>query len=357
MEIYASSPSYLIMAGGSSATYAIDPSIIEGSGIILSPSKYKQELGVAVTTSFMPTTRAGVDPQTNARDLIQFSGFSDDPVPSPDAGKGVANYGVAPDFACGHRIYLPAWTGVSVGTSGFTFVNCGSSVDGKADGPGFYLAVYQQPDNGFALLEAFDTWLHPDVTFAQFQADVLGRNHGLILSSNVPVHYVTWNRNDIEFVIWTNGERVGAKWGAGVLGMTYGGVDPQDALGDAGNVSAPFLAGTILRSPAEAVVEIHNPFLGTTIRLDMSDKWHPRRTAEDGSVEWAGSDEEVWLDFQWPEGDVCHPFNRLSAATAAVATFGTIRIIPSLSHERAPIGIGKRFKLVAPIAGFTLGAT
>jgi hypothetical protein len=115
-----------------------------------------------------------------------------------------------------------------------------------------------------------------------------------------------------------------------------------------------------MSSPADAVVEIRNPFLGTMIRLDMSDPLHPRRTAEDGSVEWAGSNEEVWLDCQWAgpwEGDACHPFNTVVAASAAVANHGTIRIIPSVSHERGPIALGKRFKLIAPIAGVTLGAT
>jgi hypothetical protein len=358
-EIYASSPSYLITAGGSGATYAIDPSIIKGSGVIISPSKYQQELGVAVTTSFMPTTGAGgFDPQTSATDLIQFSSFSDDPVPADDDENGVANYGVAPDFACGHQIYLPKWTKLAAGGSGFSFGDFGSSGgSGKADGPGFYLAIFQE--NGLALMEAFDTWLHPNVTFADFQIDVLKRNPKLHLNGNTPTWYTTWNGNQIQFVIWTNGEYAGAKYGAAVLSMKYGNIDVQDALGDAGNINTPFLNGTIMSSPAEAVVEIRNPFLGTVIRLDMSDKWHPKRTAEDGSVEWAGSNEEVWLDFQWPgptDGDVCHPFNTLSAASADVANYGTIRIIPSLSHERGPIGLGKRFKLVAPIAGVTIGA-
>jgi len=51
MEIYASSPSYLITAGGAPAAWAIDPGIyaaIDGEAV-------SQQLGVAVTTSFMPT--------------------------------------------------------------------------------------------------------------------------------------------------------------------------------------------------------------------------------------------------------------------------------------------------------------
>jgi len=353
-EIYASSPSYLITAGGSGATWAIDPRV---AGIVIAPSKNRQQIGVAVTTSFMPTTGAiDGDPQTRASQLIQFSTFSEDPLPVDDADAGAANYGVAPDFACGHQIYLPDWTGVAAGAAGFSFVDRGSSNAGVAAGPGFYLAIYQE--NGLALLEAFDTWLHPDVTFAEFKTDVMARNPGLYLASNAVTGYTTWNRNQVEFVIWNNGERESAKVGARVLSMTYGATDPHDALGDAGNTTGQFLSGTIMSSPAEAVVEIRNPALGTVIRLDMSDKWHPKRTDEGGRIEWAGSNEEVWLDFEWPgptEGDVCHPFNKLAAASAAVASHGTIRVIPSVSHERGPIGLGKRFKLIAPIAGVSIG--
>ena len=52
MEIYAGSPSYLITAGGSAATYAIDP----GPVIFTEAGRRKsaQQLGVAMTTSFMP---------------------------------------------------------------------------------------------------------------------------------------------------------------------------------------------------------------------------------------------------------------------------------------------------------------
>ena len=352
MEIYASSPSYLITAGGSPATYAIDPHYF---GVVV--GKQTQQLGVAVTTSFMPTTLfAGTRLlMINARDLIQFSSFSADPLPA-DQGKGAANYGVAPDFACGHQIALPPWVGVTRGAPGFSFVNKGSvEVDGVR-GPGFYLAIFQE--FGFALLEAFDTWLHPAVTFDQFRTSVLVRNGGIHLTSNVPARYTTTNGNQIDFVIWRHHEREGAQVGARVLKITYGGEDVQDALGDAGNVTNRFLNGTIMNSLSEAVIEIRNPALGTTITLDLSDRWHPRRTAENGSVEWAGDHEEVWLDFEWTgpsEGDVCRPFKTLAAASAAVASHGTIRVVPGVSHERGPIGVNKRFRIVAPIAGVKIG--
>jgi hypothetical protein len=66
MEIYAGSPSYLITAGGKPARYAIDPNFL---GFPF--GDYEQERGVAVTTTFMPTTygREAV----KADQLIQLS--------------------------------------------------------------------------------------------------------------------------------------------------------------------------------------------------------------------------------------------------------------------------------------------
>jgi hypothetical protein len=73
----------------------------------------------------------------------------------------------------------------------------------------------------------------------------------------------------------------------------------------------------------------------------------------------AGAGEEVWADFDWKgpaEGDVCRPYGTVSSASAAVASHGTIRMIPSVSHERTPIGLNKRFTMFAPIGGVTIGA-
>jgi hypothetical protein len=72
MEIFASSPSYLITAGGAPATYAIDPYV---GGVVV--GDLDQQIGVAVTTSFIPTRQRAGESQNNASDLIQFSVFSD----------------------------------------------------------------------------------------------------------------------------------------------------------------------------------------------------------------------------------------------------------------------------------------
>jgi hypothetical protein len=482
MEIYAGSPSYLITAGGCPATWAIDPRVL-GRPV---GSENDQQIGVAVTTSFMPTGQsAGVNTQNNASDLIQFSSFSDrfsedisaaGAVSSGVAGfvagmaeagivggvigsiggalasagsevgsAGVANYGVAPDFACGHTVHLPGWVVEStlmqavnrlrdLGVIGqtlkrpmsarsgdalakwkkatslmaawnkrtgpvsvkklnlqfqpsppgsmrsllykmheimvehlqfdgqFLFVNKGSSKDGKSERSGFYLALFK--DGDFAAMEAFDTWLHPDLTFEQFKIDVLERNNNLTrigLKSNVEVQYTTQNGNHLHFVIWNDGERGLADCGALILRIEYGTEDRTDSLGDAGKITGKFLNGTVMNSPADGVVEITNPFLGTNgtkITLDMSDKWHPKRTSETGEVEEAGSNHEVWVDFAWTgpcEGDFFRPFNSIGAAVAAVADGGVIKIMPRSTSERPSIQNNKRIRFVAPIGGVTIG--
>jgi hypothetical protein len=352
MEIYASSPSYLITAGGAPGTWAIDPHF---AGIVM--PKQDQQKGVAVTTSFIPTTTFGgnrvlVDKATQ---VVQLSCFSDVAPPSEEDEDSVMNYGVAPDFACGHQIFLPKWTQPDIvrGVQGFGFADRHSMPDGEGRSPGFYLAVLQ--DNGMALIEALDTWLHPNVTFEQFRTGVLSRNGGLKLASNVPATYMTTNGSKIEFVIWNAHERGGARFGAQVLSIVYGS-DAPDQIGDAGTVPNHFLNGTIMRSGPEAVIVISNA--GRKIRLDMNDRWHPRRTDENGIVDSAGAGEEVWADFDWTgpcEGDVCRPYSKVADASAAVAPGGTIRMIPGVSHERAPIGVNKRFIMLAPIGGVKIG--
>ena len=360
MEIYAGSPSYLISAGGTPATYAVDPGL--ATWFAKGKRKQAQQLGVAVTTSFMPTgSSAGLYVQNDrASALIQFSTFSDmSPLPINNI-TGVANYGVAPDFACGHRVYLPDWCKQAIvpgprGKLNFDFVNK-RGADGR---PGFYLAFLR--DGDLTAMEAFDTWLHPGVKFEQFMSDVWEKNKHLSesgLSSNVEAQYTTQNGNRLCFVIWNHLERNRAVYGAQILCIEYSDGDPKDTLVDAGHEIDPFLRGTVMNSREEGVVEITNPFLGTKITLDMSDPWHPRRTSETGEVEEAGSNHEVWVDFAWTgpgEGDFFHPFRTLAEATAAVANGGVIKIMPGSSNERHIIRNDKRVRLVAPIGGVTIG--
>jgi hypothetical protein len=381
MEIYAGSPSYLITAGGSPSGYAIDPRV---AGIVV--GDVEQQLGVAVATSFMPTGFGG-----NARDLIQFGSFA--------VGERAltCNYGVAPDFACGPNPYLPEWVhrdGDWAGKhddmrweEGWLFLCRSPGVrEDRERGPGFYLAMYRV--GGLALLEAFDTWLHPDVEYGDFVEDVKSRNPSLSLADSEEFEYMTWNGNRVWAVISpvktgklslgihipiplppggvpvpggpTISPSVEYEYGgAEVRRVEYGDRDRADAIGDAGNVKDRFLNGTVMTSPGDAVVQVHNPSLGTTLSLDMSDPWHPRRIAEDGEIEEAGSNHEVWLDFEWSgpsEGDVCRPFKTVAAAIRGVAAGGVIRVVPGATTDRSTIGGEKPVRLVAPIGGVVIGA-
>jgi hypothetical protein len=241
-------------------------------------------------------------------------------------------------------------------------VNRGSSINGKSSRPGYYLAIFRDDEfvqnDVFACLEAFDTWLHPEVSFEDFKRRVLANNPGLRLRSNAETWYMTLNGNRLRFVIWNNGERENFVYGAKILGIQYGGGDPADGLGDAGNTTDRFLNGTILNSTGTAVIEISNPALGTRITLDMSDPWRPRRTSETGELEQAGPGSEVWVDFDWTgpsEGDFYRPFKNLTDAIAAVASGGVIKIAPGFTRELPVIAKNKRFKVTAPLGGVRIG--
>lgn len=345
MEIYAGSPSYLITAGGSPATYAIDP----GPAATFAPKDQVQQLGVAVPTSFMPTMRAEWDcgDPLKTSDLIQFGRFA-------DVG-GDYNYGVAPDFACGPQVNSPPWLVKAISRDSrfgnFEFVDRGSA--GK--GPGFFLAFLR--DGAFAVMEAFDTWLHRELKFEEFKKNVFERNKGLMargLHSNVEERYATENGNIVHFVIANAGDDYGAK----VLRVEYGAGDPADSMGDAGNVTDRFLSGTVMNSSVPGLVEITNPFTALTITLDMSDPLRPRRTSETGEVEEAGPNQEVWVDFLWKgpsEGDFFRPFATITAAAAAVIDGGVIKIRPGTTKERPTYPKNKRIRLVAPVGDVAFG--
>lgn len=373
MEIYAASPSYLITAGGGTSSYAIDPSF---AGMNVAEKATRQELGVSVTTSFMPTGHSGTaGPVDDAAALIQFSLFAEGPSPffanSPSTSlEGITrNYGVAPDFACGHNLHLPLWvvgTSVQSEAGSFLFVDYGPGTSGstspgavpiprRADRPGFYLAIYRQ--GPLALLEAFDTWLNPGVSFEAFTASVLAKNRSVQLLDNEEFAYTTNNGNRIRAVIWTQPQRKSA-FGAEIVQLTYATDDPASGVNHAAKDTDGFLTGTIMNSPSDAVVDITNPFMGTTISLDMKEMWRPRRTAENGDVDEAGPHREVWLDFDWTgpsEGDVCRPFATVAAATDAVASGGSIRILPGTSRSRTTITAKRPLRFVAPMGGVVLG--
>ena len=108
--------------------------------------------------------------------------------------------------------------------------------------------------------------------------------------------------------------------------------------------------------------------------MDMRDQRYPKRISEDGVVEEAGRNQEVWVDFGWKEtettilspifgptqvkseGDFFRPFPSIADAVAAVADGGVIKIMPGSVHERLTIRHTKRMRIVAPIGDVTVRA-
>jgi hypothetical protein len=408
MEIYSGSPSYLITAGGRPAPWVIlggfKPTLPAG----VEPVGWQQQnLGVALPISFMPVSfsvGAGVS-TSDSRHLIQILQFSDvppgfAPITGTDHG-GTENYGVAPDFACGLFSHFPkSWIDPQASGDGVHFIDMHAApleltlrtlfgflgipvengvrilakqVDelqapislraliaavtgfGGAEPAGFYLAIHKQ--GGFCILEAFDTWRHPEVSFEAFQGRVKSNNPDVLFASGQESVYTTYFGNRIHYVIWQNLELDNHKLGSKILQIEYGGGDPSDTLVDAGNDTNPFLSGTILRSQGDGKVEIHNPSLNTTLTLDWSDPQHLVRISENGDRQQAGAGYEVWVDFNWTQpsaGDFYQPFNTLEGGLNAVAEGGVIRIMTGSHRER--LTIHKRVTLKAAGGTVTLSA-
>jgi hypothetical protein len=361
-EIFAGSPSYLITAGGAPAPFAIDPYIA-----VYLPSGQDQQRGVALPSSFMPTGEsAGNHPDdpdhategyaADATNLIQVGRFL-------QYGPG-RNYGVAPDFLCGPYLSLPRWCSDAIQPAHrrgkFDFVN----KRGPAGRPGFYLAILR--DGDLAVVEAFDTWLHPDLCFNDFRDHVWARNQGLGeggLRELDELTYTTENGNRIRFWMWPeHDDDEVPQVVAEIVSIEWSGADPTDRLPDA--QSYRFLKGTVLNSVGNGVVKLTNPFLGQlgqTIELDMSDQRRPRRVSELNETEAAGSNQEVWVDFAWAgadasAGDFFRPFRSLAEAVSAVADHGVLKIEPGASTERGVLNHGKRLRLTAPIGGVRIGS-
>jgi len=375
MEIYAGSPSYLISAGGRPATW-----VIPGHDTPLGRKGFQdQNIGVAVPTSFMPTGMTSGSGIAQSSNLIQFSHFSDLWDNSPTGFDGeTENYGVAPDFACGYKVHIPQWVWDSadppVAHDAINiFVNRGSidpltqqprQINGRTELAGFYLFIHR--DGDFALMEAFDTWLRPDVSFSEFKAHVLNANPGISLLNNKETDYTTYNGNQVSFVIWNNDDQDHHRFGSRITRIIYGPGDPKYTLIDAGNDADSFLYGTVLVSPASGVIQIKNAALGATITLDMSNPLYPKRTSESGETEEAGGNHEVWVDFAWTgpfEGDFYRPFNTLTDAALRVAEGGTIKIMNGVSNEKLVLPVPpllilnppKRFTVRAVPGPVTLG--
>jgi hypothetical protein len=340
-ELYASSPSYLISAGGIPTDYAYRASAFSGLAHIKGD---EADLGVALPTTFIPdSTSAGASGNAITLDhMIQFGKVG------TGADSGIVHLCVAPDFACGGPIHVPDEFERDPKRDGnWTFVNRGS--DGAK--PGYYLAIFrvrnaQGEDWGF--LEAYDTWLNGGLSrfnFLEFQQAVKRANPSMQLQfgEGQVNTYITQSGQHIQFKLNKNSSIVSttADHGLATVPFSFAHGDIVESEGSPG-------VGSVIGS---GLIHISNPTLGTQITLDMHDfgapgdehfgVHHPCRTSETGVVECAGGNQEVWVNFDYkaapghPQtGDFGDPFTTLAAATKAVAAGGIINIIPGSTAER-----------------------
>jgi hypothetical protein len=256
-ELYASSPSFLISAGGHYATYAYTV----GGGIFHN----SDDIGLAVPTTVMP---AGF--LTSRDDLIRFDGSSDDTARS--------NMCVAPNFACGTNPALPESFLAGLRPEcvergepwSFVKFTADCRLDNDTSPVGFYVVFYQRMEvslngeritAGFA--EVFDSQVNPGISFQEFKQHVLddngNRQYHLFARSNT---YVTITGQEVRFELVPDSR---------ILEIVNGPVPPQSTSETA--------TGTLVQSVGmTGLLTVANPYTGAALTLDDSDPLTPAET-------------------------------------------------------------------------------
>jgi hypothetical protein len=340
-ELYSGSPSYLITAGGHPTDYAY---------VAATPIGYfgiSSDLGAAMPTTFIPTCyQQGCPDDLSLKKMIQFDHYTTEyfAVSSPGLVlRGHYHMCAATDFACGVSVYVPDWI-QNAGPDDRTIVKQGPWIFidrghvGEAR-PGFYLAIYRTPQ--LAFLEAYDTWLHPGLTFDQFRSGVLAptANGRTVFTTTGTNTYITQSGQRIEFQVnpATDSSQI----------VSLSSVPP---------FHGQFAAGDVINSEqGSGVIRIWNAGFGRPeIKLDMSDVNHPTRISEQGDRETAedsdSSHHVVWVNFapnvpHGSGGDFYQPFQKLADAQRAVLQPGVINILPGSTVERDLTLSGKRMTL------------
>lgn len=245
IEIYSREPSFLISAGGLH-TFRV-------SKTFKNPSD-----GFGMPTILMPT-----DGGLFAQELIRIEGHRN-PV-------DLSNTCVAPGFACGLQPVIPdaipaqcrvqegPWTFVD-----FTAPRCPL-------GYRLFAAVYSAPCDNAACRKAadrfgfFEAVSSDGLSFEAYKAGVLSRNGGKAYGSQAIGTFVTWRGDTIEFQPFPS-----SPWTWPIVSMAgY----PQER----DMTKWPLARGTLMTADGQGRVEIRNPWLGKTLRLDGSDAMHPTR--------------------------------------------------------------------------------
>lgn len=268
VEIYSSSGSYLISAGGiwMESGYGYD----EYTG-------YKQ-VAIPLPITLMPT-REGAD----RNEFIRIDGF-----PDPE-GREKHNTCVARNFACGWFPIIPDIPEryskqeiVKGETWAWKFVDASQN-------EGFYVAVYTRPylaeweywckkparDSGhdcryYSLPYGFfEVAESAGLSFNEFRERVLAKNNKLF-SQHSTGTYETISGDRIEFAVPHQVPSNKYQWAISKINDV-----PVDS--DIGHW--PLAEGDIIKSPGTSgYIEIRNPHLNQTLTLDFTDLNHPKRT-------------------------------------------------------------------------------
>lgn len=272
VEIYSSTPEYLISAGG---YYTHSPYLVAGIG------KHDDD-GPVVPTTLMPT---GSD--RSVQDLIRIDGFNKE----VDLGSDRRlNTCVAPDFACGVSLRIPdayftklgcmnqkvaadgqgLWVFIDAATVDPTrAIDC---TNGSRTGR-FMVAAYlfggRFGDNrGFFEAHAAD-----GMTFDAFQAAVLAKNFNRTFQFDTmtPNSYTTLSGRTIQFVVPFPGDGDKSAWT-----ITSTGDAALDGLGnDIDNW--PLASGDVLSGDGKGLVTFKNAGLRSNLILDFTDAGEPKR--------------------------------------------------------------------------------
>jgi hypothetical protein len=355
VEIYSSSPKFLITAGGFwNPSAHSDQCQFCGDEL----NCYK-DVGWALPTTLMPSD-GGVD----YSDFIRIDGARTHSctVPAvPDAvcpchkeDNGRRNTCVAPGFACGLNPTIPLSYFISDAIrparcsfqrGPWTFINATGSCSSKHN-YGIYVAVHRKDAFAIALgwtvgfFEATSAdVLNPAEGFQRFIDDVLSRNGSLDLKEFEINEYVTVTGQRIRFI---PNVPDGNKYNWGIVSIGGSPVDGNDR-----DITKWSLAeGDIINSDGHSgYLTIDNPFLNQRLILDMRDPLRPKRTEINGV---GPSNKVVWVDFNYRGTDEYGtfelPYKTLAEGVRAIPWNGATLKIKAGSGKEA-ITIDKKMRI------------
>jgi hypothetical protein len=263
VEIYYSSPSFLLTAGGMYLNSGYAGEIAEK--IV----GYKQA-AIAQSTTLLPT-RADV----KFVDLIRFDPYPDEP--------RAVNTGVHQGFACGINLRVPDRWLVLSGTSwegNWLFLNLNREMPGTKP-LGFYVVVYRTPvasaeidpaPESLGLLYAMEASQEGVLSFEEFKNLTLARNTALPLTLNIAGTYDFHSAENKHFRFFYRQINT-SKYAPQVFLLSE-----ENPITDF--TSLPLIEGPYLKAPSDhdGYIEIRYPGCETTpLVLDFSNPENPDR--------------------------------------------------------------------------------